>query len=120
VIAGVCGGLGESLGADPDVVRAVWILLGLCGGIGLVPYAAALVLLPESDVPPGFTPPDRTRRNLGLALIALAGASLCLALGVRLMPWPGLFLGAAWRILFPIVLLAVGALLVWPQPRAWA
>ncbi len=118
VVAGVCGGLAESIGADPDVVRAIWILLGLCGGIGLVPYVAALVLLPESDLPPEFQPPDRTRRNLGLALIALAGASLFLALGIRLMPWPGLLLGAAWKILLPILLLALGALLVWPELRA--
>ena len=72
VFAGVCGGLAESFDADPDVVRALWILLGLWGGIGLVPYVAALVLLPESDLPPDFQPPDRSRRNLGLALIALA------------------------------------------------
>jgi phage shock protein PspC (stress-responsive transcriptional regulator) len=117
-VAGVCGGLAESIAADPDVVRAQWILLGLCGGIGIVPYVAAIVLLPESDLPLGFHPPDRTRRNLGLALIALAGASLYLAIGIPLMPWPGLLLGAAWRILFPIVLLGVGALLIWPGLRA--
>ncbi len=117
VVAGVCGGLAESFDFDADAVRAAWILLGMWGGIGLVPYVAALVLLPESDRPIDFQPPDRGRRNLGLALIALAGGALFLALGIRLLPWPGLIFGTAWRVLFPIALLGVGALLVWPRLR---
>jgi phage shock protein PspC (stress-responsive transcriptional regulator) len=113
----VCGGLAESFDLDADAVRAAWILLGLWGGIGLAPYVAALLLLPEQEFSPDSRPPDRRRRNLGLALIALAGVSLYLALGVPVLPWPGLLFGAAWRILFPIVLLGAGALLVWPALR---
>jgi phage shock protein PspC (stress-responsive transcriptional regulator) len=54
---------------------------------------------------------------LGLVLIALAGAALYLALKIPLLPWPGLLFGAAWRVLFPIALLGIGALLVWPSLR---
>lgn len=117
VLFGVCGGIAEAYSVDADVVRAVWILAGLCGGIGLVPYVAALLLVPEGDVSPEHRPVERRNRNLGLGLIAVAGALLFSAIGIPLLPWTGLFLFGAWRVLLPLLLLGGGALLVWPALR---
>lgn len=46
--AGVCGGVGEYFGIDPNVVRLLAVLLGL-GSIGsvLIVYIVAALLLPE-------------------------------------------------------------------------
>ena len=40
VVFGVCGGIGETLGVDPTLVRLVFTLLALAGGAGIVLYFA--------------------------------------------------------------------------------
>jgi phage shock protein PspC (stress-responsive transcriptional regulator) len=47
MVAGVCGGLSEYLKVDPTVVRLAMVVLGLLGGIGVVLYGAAWILVPE-------------------------------------------------------------------------
>jgi phage shock protein PspC (stress-responsive transcriptional regulator)/predicted membrane protein len=49
VIAGVCGGLGRHTGIDPIVFRIVLVALAVFGGIGLVIYALAWLLVPEDN-----------------------------------------------------------------------
>ena len=45
-LAGVCGGLGEYLGADPTVVRVLFIVLAVFGGAGLIIYLAMWLIVP--------------------------------------------------------------------------
>lgn len=45
-LAGVCGGVAGHWGVDPVLVRVGWALLALSGGIGLVLYLAAWLLVP--------------------------------------------------------------------------
>ena len=46
-LAGVCGGLAESLGIDSTIVRLVWALM-ICGwGIGVPLYIICAIILPE-------------------------------------------------------------------------
>jgi phage shock protein C len=117
IFFGVCGGLAESLNVDADVVRAIWIVLGLLGGAGFIAYAVAIFLLPEGELVPEHVSAPRRNRNLGLALIAVAGALLFAAVGIPIFPAPAIFFGAAWKILLPILLLAAGALMIWPSAR---
>lgn len=49
MIAGVCGGLGRHTGIDPIVFRIVLVALAVFGGIGLVIYALAWLLVPEEN-----------------------------------------------------------------------
>ena len=46
-IGGVSGGLARRFGWDPLLVRALFIVAAMVGGIGLVAYGAAWALLPE-------------------------------------------------------------------------
>ena len=46
ILFGVCGGIGDSFGVDPNVIRIGTVLLA-CTGTGLVAYIAAAILLPE-------------------------------------------------------------------------
>ncbi|MBA3744326.1 PspC domain-containing protein [Sporichthya sp.] len=48
-LAGVCGGLAESLGMDPVIVRVLMVVLTFFGGAGLVVYGACWLLMPEDD-----------------------------------------------------------------------
>jgi phage shock protein PspC (stress-responsive transcriptional regulator) len=47
MLAGVCGGLAETLNTDPVVVRATFLLLLLVCGVGLVPYVYAWIVVPS-------------------------------------------------------------------------
>ncbi len=52
MLAGVCGGLAETLGADAALLRVLLVALTLVtGGAAAVVYLAAWVLAPEDERP---------------------------------------------------------------------
>jgi phage shock protein PspC (stress-responsive transcriptional regulator) len=53
MLFGVAGGMAEWLDLDPAIVRLVWALLILAGGIGLLLYIVAAIVIPEA--PYGMT-----------------------------------------------------------------
>jgi phage shock protein PspC (stress-responsive transcriptional regulator) len=66
MIAGVAGGMADYFGIDPTIVRLVWVLLLLPGGIpGLLPYLICWIVMPEEPVgaatAPGAEPPRPPR-----------------------------------------------------------
>ncbi len=50
-IAGVCGGMGESLGIGSDFVRIAFVLATVFGGVGIVVYIALMFILPREGDP---------------------------------------------------------------------
>ncbi|MBC8344945.1 MAG: PspC domain-containing protein [Candidatus Marinimicrobia bacterium] len=50
-LAGVCGGLGESLGIDSNIVRVLWVFGTFMSiGVGVLLYIILALLLPEQIV----------------------------------------------------------------------
>lgn len=49
MLCGVCAGLAEYLRVDVNIVRVATIVGACCGGLGLVAYVAAAILLPFKD-----------------------------------------------------------------------
>ena len=50
VFAGVCGGIGEYLNADPVIVRLVWVIATFFSfGVGLFGYLIAYLIIPERN-----------------------------------------------------------------------
>jgi len=104
VVAGVCGGLAESLDVDPTLVRFVFTLLALAGGAGILLYLAL------------WAYGSRRRPLLALLLVALAAMSLLLALGVNLI----VILGAGLLVIGVVLsgrrgaTLRPGGRLTWP------
>jgi phage shock protein PspC (stress-responsive transcriptional regulator) len=137
VIAGVCGGIAEYLQVDPTLVR-VFFAVGsiLTGGLGVLVYVVLVVLMPLPGQPAPFVksagattstledaasgglsaaapvaPPaadreaaERRRAAFGLFLIAVGA--------VFLLGNAGLFRIVRWDLAWPLVLIAVGALLL--------
>ena len=59
VIAGVASGVADFFGLDPTVVRVVWALTMLIGGLGVIVYIILWIVVPEGDGATGSTePPD--------------------------------------------------------------
>ena len=50
MIFGVAGGMAEWMDLDPAIVRLVWALLVLAGGVGLVLYIVAAIVIPEAPL----------------------------------------------------------------------
>ncbi|NMA55074.1 MAG: PspC domain-containing protein [Firmicutes bacterium] len=46
-IAGVCGGIGEYLNIDPTIIRIIWVISAMLGGIGLLTYIIVALIMPE-------------------------------------------------------------------------
>lgn len=46
-LCGVCGGLADYFGLDVNIIRVAAIVSVFFGGLGLVAYIAAAVLIPE-------------------------------------------------------------------------
>lgn len=49
MIAGVCGGLAEYLGMDVTIVRVIYALLVICGGVGILLYLILALLMPKAE-----------------------------------------------------------------------
>ncbi len=110
MIAGVCARLGRRLGIDPLVLRVAFGLLTVAtGGVGGVLYLIAWGLLPRQETPARLPAPARrprsgtTRTAAGVGLLVLSVLLVCRELGI----W--------WSdaLIWPLVLAASGAALIW-------
>ena len=110
VFKGVAGGIGEYFGIDPVLVRLAFLLTFAMGGVGVIAYILAWVLLPKR--PKGQTVPPTPRtsglevlhnRSLGVWILVAIGAGLILdqlnlnIAGDRL--WPLLLIGGGLIVL---------------------
>ncbi|MEU1277490.1 PspC domain-containing protein [Streptomyces sp. NPDC005805] len=114
LVAGVCGGLGRHCDVDPVIFRVVIGVLSATGGIGLIFYGFAWLLVPAADE-------DETefrrlltgrvdRASLSAVLLALIGCGLLLTT-----------LGNADMLAFASMLaLTTAGVAVWSQRRALA
>ena len=50
MIGGVCAGLAEYLGLDPTIVRVVWVLMVLLGGVGVLLYLILWLVMPKQQI----------------------------------------------------------------------
>jgi phage shock protein PspC (stress-responsive transcriptional regulator) len=46
-IAGICGGLAEYFDLDSTLIRAIWLVLLLCAGTGLLAYLICWIVIPQ-------------------------------------------------------------------------
>lgn len=46
VIAGLCGGLGEFFDIDPTIIRIIFVILTIWGGIGIILYIIGALVVP--------------------------------------------------------------------------
>jgi len=112
-IAGVCGGVGEYFGLDPNLIRIITVVLALADGIGIVAYIVAWILMPLR--PFGMEPAEPVKHNLqikrtwpGVLLVALGVIFL-----LKNIYWWFDF----WDFFLPAVLIAVGIALILHKHR---
>jgi len=108
VIAGVCAGLADRLNVDPFLVRAAFVAAAAAGGVGVIAYALAWLLIPAETT--GRAHVDRLRARPGSGRTA-AGVALLTLSALLVLRELGIWFTDA--IVWPVVLAATGAALVW-------
>ncbi len=124
VVAGVCAGLGEYFEVDPVLVRALFVVGLLSGGLGAMFYIVMWVIMPNEETvltsepqmehsenaeinDPVFSEKHKGTVVTGLILVGLGAFFL-----IR-----ELFPSFSLEYVFPIMLIAVGAIIVFNALR---
>lgn len=126
VIAGVASGVAEFFGLDPTLVRVLWFVSIFFGGVSLLLYIGLAIIVPleplsadaATAVANGQAGPEGHRHKatgsgrwttfFGVVLILFGGLALIGAL------LPDV---AAWRYLWPLFIIGLGAVLVFGAMR---
>lgn len=104
IVGGVAGGLADHLEVDVFKVRMAFALLAACAGAGIFAYGAIWMFTSAGDDRAAPSAVER-QRALGLAAIGLG-----LAVGLA---W--LLSGTAASVVVPVVVVVIGAALVWRE-----
>jgi phage shock protein PspC (stress-responsive transcriptional regulator) len=110
MVSGVCGGLGQYFDVNPVFYRAGFVVLTLLGGAGMLVYGAAVLVIPREGETESIA--SDILRNHRRRPLALVGLVLVTVAGVALLSH------VPWHIHsdpFWIVILLVGALMLWTQ-----
>jgi len=109
MLGGVCAGLARHIGIDPIIVRVAFVAAATAGGVGVAVYLLAWVFLPAGDAP---ATPVWLRTSRGTIEIAVGIAFLALSVLLTFRAFGLLFSDV---IVWPLVLVAAGAALLWRQ-----
>jgi signal transduction histidine kinase len=115
LVAGVCAGIGRHLRIDPLIVRIVFVAAATAGGVGIVLYGLAWLAIPVDDSERDGTAAAWVRRlprGRGAIEVAVGAGLVTLAF---LLTMRALGIWFADAIVWPVVLLAAGAGLLWRQ-----
>ena len=111
VIAGVCAGLAARWRVDPLLVRLGFVAAALAGGIGIALYVLAWMTIPRADRG-AEVPAQPGRGSRGTVEVALGAALLLLSV---LLAFRELGVWFSDAVVWPLVLVAAGAALLWRQ-----
>ncbi|MEV7509966.1 PspC domain-containing protein [Streptomyces sp. NPDC089922] len=114
VLAGVCGGLGRYFDLDPVVFRVVLGVLAVTGGVGLIFYGFAWLLLAQDGEEDSEAKRLLTGRVEGATLAAVFTALVGCALFLSMLD------NGALAVFSVLVVLALGGASYWSQRRRLA
>lgn len=114
-ISGVCGGLAAYFNIDSNLARLLIVVAAFIGGLGIVLYIAALVLVPEN--PDESAEPRRSSQDS-----SLFWGILFIAVGAVLILWEMdvfdlFYFNISWPTLWAVLLIAIGVSLLIAQYR---
>jgi signal transduction histidine kinase/phage shock protein PspC (stress-responsive transcriptional regulator) len=118
VAAGVFAGLGRRLGIDPLILRIGFgIAVFASGGVALIPYAFAWAMIPaEGQGPPAAARLGSLTLRIGSGWRVAAGGGLLMLSALLVFRQLGIWWSDAF--VWPLVLAAAGAALLWRTLRA--
>jgi signal transduction histidine kinase len=112
-ITGVAAGLARRVGIDPIIVRVAFVAASFLGGAGLAMYLVAWAVMPPAGS--DRAPFDRLAGRREEWMVVGGVVLLVLAALLLLREWEIWFSDA---IVWPVILVAAGAALIWRQSTA--
>jgi phage shock protein PspC (stress-responsive transcriptional regulator) len=116
VIAGVCGGIGEYLGVDAVLIRIAALVLVFAGGAGLLLYGIGWIAMPEAEEGEEGDEGAGAATGGTAPAVTIGSTSGAVVLGLVFVVLGAFFLVdeiwsdfLAWKYVWPIALIAVGA-----------
>ena len=110
-IGGVCSGLAERLGIDPIVVRALFVILSIAMGAGVLLYAVAWLVIPDQQGTTHLEKAVRGGEAGSVTLLVVAVISLFGTFGA----WgSGPSMNGFWTVI-SLALVALGAWWLWNE-----
>ncbi len=135
ILGGVAAGVAHHFDADPVIVRLIWVLSALLGGVGALAYLVLWIVLPPYSRVYGETgsaqrgadastdvtvPPTGKLRSPIRSDLVIGG--ILIVLGALLLIG-NLDIGPGWNIfgrLWPLLLIVPAAAIVTPRRGRWA
>ncbi len=123
VLGGVCGGIAEYFGVDPTLVRLLALVLILAGGVGIIAYIIAWIVIPEepekekAEEKAVITGERKEAEKKDIELVAwilIFVGLIWFCLHLLSWWWPSRFIA---RLIFPVALIVVGILLLWERRK---
>jgi signal transduction histidine kinase len=105
-IGGVCAGIARRYGIDAALVRVAFVIAAAAAGFGVALYLLAWLVIPSGDAP------GRRRLPTGRGAVEVALGTGLLLLSV-LLAFRALGIWFSDAIVWPLVLIASGAALIW-------
>jgi len=103
-IAGVCGGLAHYFKIDPALVRILFLVFALAGGASILLYIVLWIAVPSDAGAPATPTAHAGNETVAVVLIAIGS--------VWLLANVGAFSFVEWRFAWPLVLVALGVLIL--------
>lgn len=145
MLAGVCGGLAEYLGADATIVRVIAVILALVTGVAILAYIIMAIVVPlegSKAARPGDTVRENVEEIKGVATdlgheirTSFAGGEssvpdevqrrrrntagmILIILGVVFLLFSfNVFGWFGWGKLWPLIIIIIGAAIIWKAAR---
>jgi signal transduction histidine kinase/phage shock protein PspC (stress-responsive transcriptional regulator) len=112
LIGGVCAGIGRYFGVDPLLIRIGFVIGTAAGGFGLLLYVACMLFIPAEA---GRVPARPLRAGRAAIEVGFGAGLLLLSL---LLAFRALGIWFSDPVVWPLVLVASGAALLWRQSAA--
>ena len=111
-LAGVCAGISRRYGIDLWLVRFAFVAATAAGGLGVMLYALAWLLIPLGDS--RLAPAAPSRAPTGRAAVEVALGTALLLMSV-LLTFRALGIWFSDALVWPLILVASGGALIWRQ-----
>jgi phage shock protein C len=113
MVAGVCGGVSSYWGIDTVLLRIIWVLSILFGGVGFLLYLAAIIIIPENP-DESYQEEDTSDRD---NRTAFWGSLLIIVGSIILLKQFGFFYyirywDIPWKVIWSILLILLGVFLL--------
>lgn len=114
MISGVCGGFAEYLNTEAVLIRIAWVVITLFGGIGLLMYIAALIIIPEN---PEHIEEEKEEPNKNEKALFWGAALIIIGIGL-LLKQMGFFYyinfwNVPWQMIWAVFLILIGVFLLY-------